>query len=181
MTKRILPTPEELRQLLRYEPETGKLYWKPRDRECFSSDRAGKSWNTKYAGKEAFTSDDGKVYRGSVFDRSYLAHRIAWVIYYGEWPEGLVDHRNTDSLDNRIVNLREATQSENLKNRGRQVNNKSGYKGVYQRRDTGKWSASIWSEGIERKLGSRFATAEEAHAAYCEAAKKYHGEFARTE
>lgn len=186
MAKRILPTPEQLRELLRYEPETGKLYWKPRPVEMFSAGNTSaeancKAWNTRYAGKEAFTSISTHGYRqGSVFDRMYQAHRVIWAVHYGEWPNGEVDHIDTDRLNNRIANLREATHSENKRNQGIRKSNTSGYKGVSWNSGAKSFCAQIYLEGKRIFLGYH-ATAEAAHAAYCEAAKKYHGEFARTE
>lgn len=88
-----------------------------------------------------------------------------------------VDHINLNGLDNRRCNLRLATNTENQRNKSKQVNNTSGYKGVYWRKDSNKWVAQIKVDNEVRHLG-RFDTPEEAHAAYCEAAKQLHGEFA---
>lgn len=180
MTKRSLPTPEELRQLLRYEPETGKLFWKERSAEMFKDKRTHGMWNTRYAGKEAFTTISAYGYRGGkVFDRMYLTHRVAWAIHYGEWPDDQIDHVDNDKLNNRIGNLREATHSENMHNQGVRKTNTSGYKGVSWDSGRKTYRARIRLGGKMIYLG-RFSSAEAAHAAYCEAAKKYHGDFART-
>lgn len=180
MTKRSLPTPEELRQLLRYEPETGKLYWKERPPEMFPSERAGKSWNTRFAGKEAFTAIGTHGYRcGRAHYAELLAHRVVWAIHYGEWPEDQIDHVDSDRLNNRIDNLREATASENGMNRGRQENSTSGYKGVHWHSGNKAFHGQICVAGKRICLGLH-ATAAAAHDAYCAAAEKYHGEFART-
>lgn len=89
-----------------------------------------------------------------------------------------VDHINGDPLDNRRVNLRLATSAQNTANRSRHKNNKTGLKGVcFFRRDK-KYVAHICVDGKRIHLGV-FLTPEEAHAAYCEAAKELHGEFAR--
>lgn len=88
-----------------------------------------------------------------------------------------VDHINGNGLNNRRENLRLATQSQNQMNTSRNSNNKSGYRGVYWDEQRKKWSAQITADGKYRNLG-RFNTPEEAHAAYCEAAKEYHGDFA---
>jgi hypothetical protein len=96
-------------------------------------------------------------------------------------PDNLhVDHVNGNGLDNRKSNLRVVTVSQNQHNRGLQVNNKSGYKGVTWYGRTGKWMAQIQSLNTYKCLGY-FDTAEDAHNAYCEAAKELHGEFARFE
>ena len=113
--------------------------------------------------------------------RRYLAHRLAWFYVYGEWPRKGLDHINRDRLDNRIANLREADHAQNVQNRGPMSNNKSGFKGVFfNPRHTQPWQAQITARGQYFNLG-RYATAEEAHEAYKEAAARLHGEFARTE
>lgn len=89
-----------------------------------------------------------------------------------------VDHINGDTLDNRRENLRLASRSQNQMNRKRSKNNKTGYKGVSQRGKT--FHAQITANGKKLHLGQH-ATAEIAFAVYCEAVKKYHGEFGRTE
>ena len=87
------------------------------------------------------------------------------------------DHINGNGLDNSRSNLRVCFSSENQRNRGAQVNNTSGYKGVSRRAYRGDWQAQIWAKGKNRHLGY-FKTPEEAHQAYCRAALEMHGEFA---
>lgn len=90
-----------------------------------------------------------------------------------------VDHINGDGLDNRRANLRVVTHAENLRNRGKQANNKSGYKGVHWHSRKERWVASIRAEGKNKWLGS-FKSPQEAALAYDRAARLYHGEFAVT-
>lgn len=182
MATRILPTPEQLRELLTYDPETGKLFWMERPVSMFNGERelSANKWNSRFAGREAFTCVLDSGYRtGLVFRKAYKAHRVAWAIFHGRWPRGQIDHVNGDKQDNRIINLREASQSENKRNTAIYRNNTSGYKGVCWHRATGKWISQIGLGGKQIRLGY-FNDPAEAHAAYCEAAKKYHGEFART-
>jgi hypothetical protein len=100
----------------------------------------------------------------------------------GRWPEPFVDHRDLNKHNNAWVNLREATKSQNQANVGIIASNKSGLKGVSRYRAGeryGKpWQACIGVNGKSKHLG-HFATKEEAHAAYCEAASEIFGEFAR--
>ena len=96
------------------------------------------------------------------------------------WPKGLVcDHINGDGTNNTKENLRRCTRAENGRNAKRNINNKSGYKGVSYNTRLDKWVAQIAIDGRAIYLGS-FNTPEEAARTYDEAAIEHHGEFART-
>lgn len=163
----------ELRRQFRYDPETGLLFWLT-------------SYKHFHAGRIAGL-DVGRGYLGiKISRRMCLAHRVAWAIYHGDWPEHQIDHINGDPSDNRISNLRHSTQSQNMGNRKISKNNRSGYKGVRKRTDCDRWEAAIEMTGSagrrnrkSRYLGS-FKTPQQAHAAYVAAAKEYFGEFARS-
>lgn len=113
---------------------------------------------------------------GTSLHRLILARILGRELELGE----IVDHINNNTLDNRRSNLRVATMSQSNANRRRNRNNTSGYKGVHFYKQYKKWSASLMVMGKRKHLGY-FDTAELAHAAYCAAAVKYHGEFARFE
>jgi len=162
MATKALPSTEVLRQLLWYEPQTGKLYWKERSVASFVSgsgrytaERAAKIWNSKYAGRAALNSvDPGLGYRkGSVGGRKVYAHRVIWAMQTGQWPAGEVDHINGDRADNRLQNLRDVPRRINAKNARCRATNTSGMMGVWQIRQTGKWRSSITIDGRTRHLG----------------------------
>lgn len=177
--KKVYPPTNVLRQLLEYDPYTGKLFWRKRDRKLFSSDRDWKKWNTRYAEQEAFTSADRYGYLiGSIFSHVYRAHRIIWMMHFGGIENGLeIDHINGARDDNRISNLRTATVSQNRSNARMPSNNTSGVKGVAWYARTKKWKAQTKVNGKRKHLGY-FSTIAEAEAAYLFAVEKHKGQFA---
>lgn len=154
---------EDAVKLLRYEPETGKFFWRI-------------STGPIKAGAQAGTINNRGYVRISINRREFLAHRIAWLISAGQMPSGEIDHINGDRTDNRISNLRLATHTQNSLNRGRNSNNTSGFKGVH--RNGSKFRALICHNGTFFHLGM-FSDPVEAHAAYVEASLRIHGEFGR--
>ena len=164
MADKSLPSPEVLRQLLQYEPETGKLFWRERPRELFDCDRLFKSWNTRYAGQEALVVKFMGYRAGGVGGHRALAHRVVWAMQTGAWPTDDIDHINGVRNDNRMENLRAVTPAENLKNVRRKASNTSGFTGVDYLKVMKSWRARIHSDGKEIVLGY-FSTAEKAGAA----------------
>jgi hypothetical protein len=158
-------TYQELRELLRYEPDTGKWFWKVKiSRNRAAGDETGKPDVTGYCHIR---------YKR----RLYKAHRLAWLYMTGEWPEGDIDHRDLNPSNNRWKNLRDATKSQNLANSKKYKNNKSGFKGVCKHSQNNSWVAEIRKNNKKISLGC-FATKEEAAEAYVKAAQEIHGEFA---
>lgn len=153
---------KEITENLMYNPETGEIWWKKRG--------AGRPFNRPAGSK----NKDGYV-KLNILGRIHLAHRVAWYLYYSEWPKNLIDHINGDKHDNRIDNLRVASISENIANSILRRNNTSGYRGVSKVR-SGKWRACIRIHGKQTVLGL-YITPEEAAEKYAEAAKKLYGEF----
>lgn len=177
-------TPDILRQLLRYDPETGQLFWRHRS-EAFTTSGATsitqetRRWNSRHAGRPALTSPHPKKghLTGCVLSVPIKAHIAAWAIFYGVWPTGTIDHRNRNTADNRIENLRLASAAENARNRRAHRGSASGFKGVAPYRNS--WKAVITADGRVHYLGL-FATKEAAAAAYDRAAIEMHGAFAAT-
>lgn len=178
MAAKALPSPEVLRQLIKYEPDTGKLFWVERPRSMFPSNWAYLVWNKRYAGQEALAFVGVGGYKtGRIFKFGMRAHRAAWAIHYGEWPVGFLDHANRDKLDNRIDNLRLCTARENSANKSKKKNASSEYMGVSFNKRIGKWSASMSVDRRKKHLGF-FAEEVSAAMAYDKAAIEMHGKFA---
>ena len=90
----------------------------------------------------------------------------------------VTDHIDSSGTNNQRANLRVCTSSQNLQNRRPHKNNTSGFKGVSWSKAMKKWQATITASGKRQTLGY-FTTPEAAYEAYCNAAHKYHGAFAR--
>ncbi len=113
--------------------------------------------------------------------RLYPAHRLSWLYVHGEWPQAQIDHLNGVRDDNRIANLREATNGQNKQNmRAARADNGSGLLGVRWHERDQRWHARIMLDGKAQHLGS-FGTSDEAQAAYLAAKRQLHefGEIAK--
>ena len=109
---------------------------------------------------------------------TYLHHAI-FVLHHGYKPD-YIDHIDGTPTNNRIENLRAATQSQNSANSIMSRNNTSGYKGVTYRKDTAKWQAAVMVNRKHISLGS-YVTKEDAYEAYKAGSQKHFGEFSRAE
>ena len=158
-------TQEELKSLFDYDPNTGKFI------------RKVATTNSVKVGDIA----GGLNQRGYVViwtnGRSYLAHRLAWLYVYGEFPELNIDHINHDITDNRISNLRQATQLQNVWNSKIKNSSETGVKGVTKdKRKKSTFYARCRVNGEHVYLGA-FSTKEDAGKAYDDFARSLHGEF----
>lgn len=185
MAERSILTVELLRKLVRYEPDTGKLFWLPRDAEhCRSrwpgaEESQARRWNGRFAGKECFKAfDSGGYHNGSIFDLTRKAHQVAWALMTGEWPDRPIDHINGDRGANYWTNLRAATWGQNSRNSLPQRNAASRFKGVTWHKRDEIWFARILVEGKRLQIGT-FVAEETAARAYDAAAKVHFGEFAK--
>lgn len=159
-------------KLLIYNHKNGVFIWKDRSPDLFITRLGCKLWNAKHAGKKAGCLLKNGYRQIVVFHKCYRASRLAWLMHYGKWPENMIDHINHDRADDRIVNLRDVTNSENTRNQSRSKHNTSGFTGVGFRKKRGKWRARIIVDGKEIHLGY-FDCAESAYAAYRASSIKY--------
>ena len=154
MVDRSQITPDFLKSVLTYDPFSGFLTWKPRPREMFPSDGAFKTWNSRFSGANALScvAETGYLH-GRILGIGFLAHRVAWAIHSGRWPDHEIDHLNGNRKDNSILNLREVCPAENRKNTRLRSDNTSGACGVYWDKDLRKWRAAIGLSGKTIYIG----------------------------
>ncbi len=152
---------------IRYDPLTGDLFWRTGLR----------------AGRKVALHIRGKGYLGFRIslrpkerERNFRAHRVAFALMTGRWPQDQTDHKNRNKTDNRWDNLREANNSQNNVNRALQRNNTSGFCGV-DLVDNNRWRARLKVDGKRYTLG-QFATREEAASVHDGWSEIFFGEFA---
>lgn len=156
----------------RYDPETGHLHHR-RDTNA----RGGRKRAGDIAG--SYDPKTNRIIIGVQRDskhRTYRAHRVAWLLMTGEWPEREIDHADTNAANNKWSNLRLATRGQNQCNLPVSTRNRLGLKGVS--RHGRSYRGQIEKDGKHYSLPAR-STPEEAHEDYLHAARELHGEFMR--
>jgi len=151
-----LPSVDIVRTKLSYDPITGVFSWvKPRKiKHC------------------------GIIYNGrleiNVGGKRHRAHRLAWLMSTGRWPEGVVDHKNGNPFDNRLCNLRDVPHSANSQNqrKAQKSNVSTGVLGVTMRKN-GRFQVRSASGDKNLNVGT-FITLKEASDAYIEAKRRLH-------
>lgn len=163
-------TRAEVLELLDYDPATGIFRWKVERNSYGGKIRPG---------QEAGGINPIGYVQIKLFGLYYRAQQIAWLVMTGEWPPSgrEVDHINRNRADNAWANLRLATRSQNNMNAGLRSDNKSGQKGVGQRKDTGRWYARVTVDRRVILLG-HFDSFDDAVAARRAAERQYFGSFA---
>jgi len=160
MQERII-TQKRLKEVLTYNPESGDFFWR-------------ESKGCAAAGKKIVSVDSSGYFKLKVDGNYYLLHRLAWLYTYGVYPLSCIDHINRNRRDNRISNLRLATNAENCRNAGMRSDNTSGVTGVG--RIGSKWRVRIMVDGVTLYLGS-YNDIELAELVAVEAKNKFHGSF----
>lgn len=158
------PSADQIRELLSYNPETGVFLWKS---------------GTLRPNSIAGTTIDKDGRRAiTVLGERYRSAVLAFLLMTGRWPELEIDHADCDPSNDAWQNLRQATRIQQLVNRRCMGNSTSRLKGIYKNKNGTTWNARIRVDGKRIYIGN-FPTAEAAHLAYCEAARRQYGEFAR--
>ena len=161
-----LITHNELLKILRYEPETGHFWWiNPRHKKHLSHPAGCIKYNRK--------DKTYKIIAINIKSKAYRGSRLAWFYVYKKWPVLEIDHINGETIDNRLVNLRELTRKQNSRNKIPLVsNNTSGFNGVSWNEKHKKWRSDITYNGRKYYLG-HFDDLENAKKARLEGEKKY--------
>lgn len=149
---------------LSYSAATGQLVW-----------RGIQKFYLK--GREAGAIEAGGYRVIKIKGRTFKAHRLAWLLHYGEWPSQRIDHIDGDKSNNRVNNLRLATQQQNMMNQRPKATNLNGYKGITYQKSHQSWLAQLTVAGKNLNLG-RYKDPADAARAYDAKAKELFGEFA---
>lgn len=162
MTRR--PIPEESADLLAYDAETGVITWKVSKHPIAQGSVAGGVHPDGYR-------------RIGILGKQYQAHRVAWLLHYGEQPPQFLDHINGERDDNRISNIRAVTNAENQRNSRINANNTTGVKGVHFDKTAGRYKAKFKVNTKQVSCGYH-DTVEQAAEAIRARREELHGEFA---
>lgn len=140
LKKHLLMSVGDIRDLIDYNPETGVLTAK-----------------VNFSGRQAGSVIGSQTWQGyyafSLFGKKCFAHRLAWLLHYGEWPSQPIDHINGIKTDNSIRNLRLCSLSQNQFNKPTQKNNTTGVKGVYWNKRDKRYVASVQFNGKKYSAG----------------------------
>jgi hypothetical protein len=162
-------TPDVMRILIEYDPVTGRFRWGRHGRP------SKRGFKPAMAGRDACVGL-GRTYLGiNILDEQFYAHRLAWWMTHGRWPE-VIDHISGVTTQNNIENLRECTKQQNSCNRAVRRGNKTGVSGVRRSQNGKRFEALIGVRGEQIFLGS-FDSLEEAAIARHAAELKYYKEF----
>lgn len=137
---------EDFKNYVEYNPLTGSFI------RTAIVENNSKSFLESLLGKEIKNTSSNGYIEISVGSTKYSAHKLAWYFYYGYYPDFHLDHINGDKQDNKIENLRKSTPLQNMRNRGKNKNNSTGFNGVYKSRN--KYRARIKVNGKLVNLGT---------------------------
>ncbi|EJY4845936.1 HNH endonuclease [Salmonella enterica] len=140
LKKQLLMSVGDIRDLIDYNPENGVLTAK-----------------VNFSGRQAGSVIGSQTWQGyyafSLFGKKCFAHRLAWLLHYGEWPSQPIDHINGIKTDNSIRNMRLCSLSQNQFNKPTQKNNTTGVKGVYWNKRDKRYVASVQLNGKKYSAG----------------------------
>jgi len=153
-----------LKRLITYDYNTGKAFWKKRDKEYFYYDnRTLNTWNSKFAGTEIKSLKDGYyVFRHEINGVKYRIklHRVIFAYHHGYWPNDLLDHKDGNKINNKIDNIILSNKSENAKNS--KPKSGSGYKNITWEPRINRWSIRFRVSAGHNISGGSYKNIEDA-------------------
>lgn len=174
MASTIIPTADYFKECFYFEEISGLLIWQNRPESHFNNKSRHKRFITMSAGKPAGTLNKHLGYLvTNINGITYLNHRIAWLIYYGEWPD-VIDHIDGNKTNNCLSNLRSGTQSLNTQNtKAARKHSQTGIKGVGFDKRKNCFVSAISVNRKKIHIGT-FKSPQEAHKAYLEYKRALH-------
>jgi hypothetical protein len=148
---------EEVYKALMYDCFTGEFRWSENAEDLSHMPAVSIE---RFRGRIAGTINNGYL-QICLKQKVYRAHRLAWLMTYEKWPDGEIDHIDGNRANNRILNLRDVTPSENCRNMRLSPRSTTGFVGVSVIKKTGKYRASIKLNGKMFNLG-HYDTIDEA-------------------
>lgn len=133
---------ETVMEILSYDKDTGIFTWITR--------RSLRVLAGHVAGSVSKRDGYNRIF---IDGKSYLAHRLAWLIVNGSFPTQEIDHIDHNRSNNKWANIRLAGKVENMRNTSKKRNNTSGFNGVYWHKESGKWAAQIKIAGKNKRIG----------------------------
>lgn len=176
---------EQLSEALQYDPDTGLFVWKRRPVSHFSdhgtrdAEGCANNWNSRWAGKPALTYIGIHGYFcGRLFGKGLLAHRCAYALMTGSWPELFMDHINGVRTDNRWSNLRPCNHYQSIQNRA-SYGKTCEYIGVYWSKKLQGYVGNVYHKGKSYYCGFSADDPEKVARRRDAKARELFGEFAR--
>lgn len=146
-------TQDYLKECLYYNEYSGEFVWRKRPESHFKNIKIASNINGKMSGAKAGHARKTGYIFIAIDGHLYQAANLAWLYIHGERPNGVIDHIDRNPKNNSIVNLRDVSNTENMKNKSKAKNNKSGFTGVYWSSGAKKWAACVGSNGEKMHLG----------------------------
>lgn len=144
-----------LEECFEYNGDTGQLIWKERPAYHFKNSGRERYWNRRYASCVAGSvqrTKRGHEYIGvKVNGEFHKAHRLIWIMSFGNSPVGVIDHIDGNALNNKINNLRDVSHSINSRNTKVSARNETGIIGVYWLKSKRRWQSKITDVNGKRK------------------------------